>query len=484
MRISFVAPLLFFVAIAMCSSQCSPASQPGDAATDEDGDATDGADPGGDPGMPGDGADVDDAGGDNPVESRCAEMAQRLESASGVDVTWAVSGDRDDLANMPRSGVWAVATDRSNNVYVTGGFNGTIDFGCGEMSRTAETSFYATKLDQDGKCLWSRKATRAGIAVGTDLVVNASGDLFVMGFYYGGFDLGCGPLPEIDGSSVFYARLAASDGACVWSKAIPEHADFGPSRISYDIAAVQGADDIFLAGFLTAPRDIGCGLMTTGNPDWFVSRLDRDGECLWSKRLLGQFTNDGISLATTESQSLVLAFPTEAALPGDEVDFGCGPIPNISYNSDLNIGLLDGSGTCQWSKEVHGADLSWGPEEPVTGVDPSRNVYVAGVLTEPVDFGCGNLGTGPGWFLVKLDPSGNCIWDYWMAASSNDPGPTSISFDGAGNLYLGLCRFDAAGNPVSPLAPPFCFPQSVSVTDGRGDMIWIAEDYCIIKIDL
>ncbi|MFO0588033.1 MAG: hypothetical protein U0441_10860 [Polyangiaceae bacterium] len=105
-----------------------------------------------------------------------------------------------------QSGVYAspsyVGLDSKQNVVMQGFYSGPLDFGGGPLPVT--DSRFVVKLDKTGKYLWSRTYDFGdggfnGMAVGT-----LEDETALIGNFYGGIDLGLGPVP---GSGTFILRL-------------------------------------------------------------------------------------------------------------------------------------------------------------------------------------------------------------------------------------------------------------------------------------
>ncbi|EYF06974.1 Hypothetical protein CAP_1233 [Chondromyces apiculatus DSM 436] len=99
------------------------------------------------------------------------------------------------------------AVDASGAVLVTGGMQGTVDFGGGSRASAGNMDLFVLKLDGDGQHLWSLHAGDAAEQVGTGLAVAGSGAAVVSGYFSGTMDLGK-QLVSTSGVDGFVARLA------------------------------------------------------------------------------------------------------------------------------------------------------------------------------------------------------------------------------------------------------------------------------------
>jgi hypothetical protein len=108
-----------------------------------------------------------------------------------------------------------VATDRFGNVYATGWFWKTADFGGGPVESAGYSDAFLVKLSPSGDYLWSKRFGGKQRDFGKGLVVTEDGGVALLGSFYFEVDLGGGalvaagdheaPLPKSD---VFLARFS------------------------------------------------------------------------------------------------------------------------------------------------------------------------------------------------------------------------------------------------------------------------------------
>ena len=77
-----------------------------------------------------------------------------------------------------------IAVDSSGNVYVTGGFNGTVNFGDTVLTSTEDDAFIA-KLSSSGSWQWVINAGGSSYDYGQGITVETSGDAYVTGYLEG-----------------------------------------------------------------------------------------------------------------------------------------------------------------------------------------------------------------------------------------------------------------------------------------------------------
>ena len=115
-----------------------------------------------------------------------------------------------------------VRTD-GDNIFVTGYFYGTTDFGNGTLSTGSESTsnVFLAKLNANGATLWSKQVTggvTAAYSVGDGLYVNGN-DIYVRGIFYSGTITLSGCSLAYTSSRGFLAKVF-SNGNCSWLQPI------------------------------------------------------------------------------------------------------------------------------------------------------------------------------------------------------------------------------------------------------------------------
>jgi hypothetical protein len=204
-------------------------------------------------------------------------------------------------------------------------------------------------------------------------------------------------------------------------------ADGAPSAKSGSVLWLQKFGDAPIRAVAMEP-DGGAFLAHSAD----VSKIDRDGNLLWSKPFGGLVATDRAGnayVAGTFTGTLALGDAELRAQDGNEVflakldpsgnllfsaALGGSPDPQVSSlavaadgsavvsGSGLGTVGLDAQGQVRWSKRFFGQ----------VAFDASANVLMTGSLSEPTDFGAG-LQTSAGGadiFLVKLSASGELVF--------------------------------------------------------------------------
>ncbi|MDE0837929.1 MAG: SBBP repeat-containing protein, partial [Kiritimatiellae bacterium] len=111
--------------------------------------------------------------------------------AQNVEFAWAAG--MGGTTYYPDASGLGIAVDASGNVYATGGFRGIVDFdpGPGTFNLTSSGGFdiFVQKLDASGNFLWAKgMGGFANSDYGTAIAVDASGNVYTTGRFYGAAD--------------------------------------------------------------------------------------------------------------------------------------------------------------------------------------------------------------------------------------------------------------------------------------------------------
>jgi hypothetical protein len=318
----------------------------------------------------------------------------------------------------------AIAIDGMGNVFITGDFAGSVDFGDGVLKSVGGVDLFIAKLDADGNHKWSKRFGDAADQTAGGIAADSVGNVFATGQFTGAIDFGDGLLTSAGGLDLFVAKLDAN-GNHLWSER------FG-SAYAYEYSnglAIDGGDDVLLTGSFGGVIDFGDGPLTSaGGADLFVAKLDASGNHKWSKRFGDGDGQAGKSLSVDGLGNVVLTGSFYGV-----IDFGGDALPSAG-GADIFVAKLDARGNHVWSQSFGDPADQIGESIAVTS---AGSVFLTGNYGGQVDFGCGSL---PALgikdiFLVKFDPKGICLWSkrFGDAAAQNSQG---LAVDGAGDVFV------------------------------------------------
>jgi hypothetical protein len=295
--------------------------------------------------------------------------------------------------------VKGVATDSSGNVYIIGTFFGAVDLGGGVLVSAGASDVFVAKYKPNGAFLWAKRYGNASPQNGKAITVDALGNVLVVGDFSGQIDFGGGALATAGSTDIFAAKLD-TNGGFIWSKRFGDVA--GQTAVA---VAVDSAGAVVFTGTLNGGADFGGGLLTSaGIGDVFVAKLDSAGNHVWSKRFGDAADQVGTGIAVNAAKDVIVT----GYLSGGTLTFGGQNLVNQGGN-DAFLVQFDPAGNHLWSL------LGAGPGNQSglgVAVDPAGNVIMTGLLSSTADFGGGILTSAGGAdiFVAKYDITGAHVW--------------------------------------------------------------------------
>lgn len=190
----------------------------------------------------------------------------------------------------------SVFTDTMSNIYLTGSFDGTIDFdfGVGIFNLTsAWQDVFILKLDQNGNFLWAKNMGGFDADQGNSIKVDGVGNVYSIGTfrYQADFDPGPGtfflnPIIATGQENTFISKLNAN-GDFIWAKALRTN---GCNAYGQSIV-VDNLNNVYTSGRFCDSMDINPGpqvnMIYSSHWGAFLNKLDSNGNFLWGGCLSG-----------------------------------------------------------------------------------------------------------------------------------------------------------------------------------------------------
>ncbi len=290
------------------------------------------------------------------------------------------------------AGGTAITLDSSGNIYITGGFTGTVDFdpGTGVHNLTTvggNNETFVEKLDPSGNYVWAGAMGGTSGTWSGSIGVDGSGNVYVTGEFFGtsDFDPGTGTynLTAVDNSLEIYVAKLNSSGNFAWAEGI-QNTGYTDNDYAYSMA-VDASGNVLLTGSFedTVDFDPGAGqqiLSSFGSDDIFLLKLDTSGKFQWVRQY-GSTTTDA-------AQGLTLDASGNIYMTGDytgTVNFDPGGSANLTSAGTLDIFVmkLDKSGAFDWVSGMGGTNYDLGV---AVAVDPAGDVYSTGRFYGTSDF--------------------------------------------------------------------------------------------------
>ena len=278
-------------------------------------------------------------------------------------------------------------------------------------------AIFVLKLDADGNFVWAKSMQGDNTEYGTSLGIDGAGNLFITGAFNGTVDFDPGPgnvsLTQQGGpsqSDIFLTKWDLS-GNMIWVK------QMGGTSAEYPFKlAIDATGNILLTGYFNGTTDLDPGpgifnLTSAGSTDIYICKLNNDGNFIWAKRMGGPANESCYGITADLFGNIFIATPISSLF---DVDPGPGTT-NVSTvgGFDALISKYSPNGDFIWARK-------WGASgnDDVFDIktDAAGNVYTGGSFSGTIDFDPTPVEVirtatgGNDMFYIKLDANGNFVW--------------------------------------------------------------------------
>ena len=85
---------------------------------------------------------------------------------------------------------YGIATDSTGNVYVTGSLESNMNFGSDTLTNNGSGAIFVLKLAQDGSELWAKSFDAIGYDYGQGIATDSAGNVYITGGFNGTINVG------------------------------------------------------------------------------------------------------------------------------------------------------------------------------------------------------------------------------------------------------------------------------------------------------
>lgn len=314
----------------------------------------------------------------------------------------------------------ATHVDLVGNIYTTGYFTDTANFdlnGTFQLTSIGFFDVFVQKTDSQGNFLWAKSFGSDFFEHGGAITTDDLGNVYITGNYEGTVDFdpqGTGSsLTAVGGQDIFILKLD-SNGDFVWAKSV------GGIDFEEALSIVYSPNgQVILSGFFYEPIDLDPSandfiLTSQGISDTFILRLDVNGNFISAQQYGGTDMDLAIDMTVNSVGDLFITgyFTGSADLDPDPVDdyiltaTGSGFAGYILH--------LNNAGDFVKAGITHGGETF----NNGIAVDALDNIYVSGYFSGTVNFNHDSNGTPINYtsnthyngFVMKIDPFGNVAW--------------------------------------------------------------------------
>ncbi len=185
-----------------------------------------------------------------------------------------------------------IEVDKTNNLCITGGFRGSVDFdpGQGIALKTANSGFshdnFIVKWDTAANYMWVATFGSTGAESSKGISINSKNEIINTGHFAGTVDFNPDSvlINNLTATGVVdvYALKLNANGNFMWAKQLG-----GKENQTAFACAVDDSDYIYISGWFKDTVDFDPGaslllLISLGSEDGFVWRLDDNGNVVWA----------------------------------------------------------------------------------------------------------------------------------------------------------------------------------------------------------
>ncbi|MFH1421511.1 MAG: Ig domain-containing protein, partial [Planctomycetota bacterium] len=358
-------------------------------------------------------------------------------SASGYNWTHRIGGTSEDDGR-------GIHADEGGNIYITGGFQGEVDFANdwdGSEIKTSAGNFdaFVTKIDAGGEYCWSHRLGGSGDDRGLSLWTDSEGNSYTIGYFNGtvNFAEDWGGEDSKSNGGAYITKIDI-DGFYGWTHRLPVN-----SLIDINLAVcTDNSGNIFATGVASSANYAedwgGSEQKTAPYMSSFVTKINADGSYGWTKIVPGT----SYSICTDSNGNIFIT----GGYYGPDANFaqdwgGSDILTGNSTEKNIFITKINADGRYGWSRKIGAAGL----RDCAYGIcsDINDNIFLVGTFGGIVNFGeaWGEEDTKRcTWlydvFITKIDSDDNYYWSHRMSGFPTDYNVGwAVCADRTGNCY-------------------------------------------------
>ena len=289
-----------------------------------------------------------------------------------------------------------MVVDDMGNIYLTGGFDGTVDFdpGTGTQNLTGAgcDDIFLAKYNANGEYQWAFRVGGSQCDFGGNIALDNAGNLYLTGSLRQSttavdFDPGTGTqnLNAVGPSASIFVAKYSTDGAYQWAFVVGSTTEF-KNMAEFETIWNNASNELIIAGRVEGVADFDPSSNTANLDDTnggaFIAKYDKDGNYLSAKNF---------GAAETEARSMILDKAGNIYIGGSYRG------TNVDFDPGTNTTTLTSKGKDDWfvAKYNNAVELQWvkglgdatGNDFPEgIALDDADNVYIAGNFDGEINF--------------------------------------------------------------------------------------------------
>ena len=318
--------------------------------------------------------------------------------------------------------------DAAGNIYITGEFSGTRQFGSYTLTALGYTDVFVCKYNATGTCQW---AVRGGAMFSTAYagkIAVSGNDLYVTGNFTSIIDFNGQAISSSGGKDIFISGFDQATGNCLW---IDKAGSPTFDDISYGIAPASGGG-FYICGTFTGTATFGSYQVSSSSivdNDIFLARYTATGTCTWITPIGSTGIDIAYALKVSPSGTILVTGQYEGT-----VNFGPGYVKTSVGFSDFFLASFQPVGTLNWVFSGGGDNNDIGLS---VSTDAIGNIVTTGFIADTSSFGNINVNNGQGMQVctIRFNPFGSPQWVRTGGCLSDDQG-FDVIVDAGGSAYV------------------------------------------------
>lgn len=306
--------------------------------------------------------------------------------------------------------------------------------------------YWIVKLDRKGKLLWQKSFGGTGRDEAA-FIQQTLDEGFIVGGHSNSND---GDVAGNHGFDDYWIVKLDSSGNLQWQKS------FGGSGVDRATSIEQTIDEGYIVGGYSNSNDGDVtGYHGYSGSDYWVVKLDKNGDLQWQKALGGTDNDRAYSIQQTSDKGYIVAGYSSSH---------DGDVTGNHSSSDCWIVKLDEEGNLQWQKSLGGTSV----ERALFIRQTVDSGYIMAGFSRSIDGDVmDNRGENNYW-IVKLDDSGSLIWQKSYGGTGTDWAFSVQQTTDGGYIVVG----DSESNDEDVTGNHGGFDYWIIKLDINGDMQW------------
>ncbi len=332
------------------------------------------------------------------------------------------------------------------------------------LTSNGKVDAFIARIDATGKMLWTGSVGGRDDDSIDAIVAGNDGEVYITGGFHGTINLNTAHsrqavLTSTNGSNDVFLAKYDPQGVLAWRRQYG-----GPRSDGVTALKLASNGDVVLSGLFENTAQLGTVgqplmLTSNGKQDAFIARVDATGKTLWANSVGGRF-DDYITAIATENNGEVYATGSFHGIIKFNTDNSeHAELASKTNANDVFLSKYDSQGVLTWRRQYGG-----GGTDSATALKaaPNGDVFLAGVFEKTAQFGTvkqPSTLTSNGAqdaFIARIDATGKTLWAGSVGGESDD-NVSAIVAGNDGDVYVtGKIRIRGDINPTKAVEMIAC----------------------------